>query len=68
MIKDQRILLFINQENKGMLYTKTTGVLKAKGKYVMLLDVDDIYLQKDAFSTLYIESEKNNLSYILELN
>ena len=64
MIKDQRILLFINQENKGMLYTKTTGVLKAKGKYVMLLDVDDIYLQKDAFSILYLESEKNNLDIL----
>lgn len=64
MIKDQRILLFINKENKGMLYTKTKGVLKAKGKYVMLLDVDDIFLQKDAFTILYLESEKNNLDIL----
>ena len=40
MIKDPRIILYQNEENKGMLYTKTRGVLHAKGKYVMILDVD----------------------------
>ena len=64
MVKDKRIILYKNKENKGMLYTKTKGILKAKGKYIMLLDVDDIYLQKDAFSTLYFESEKNNLDIL----
>ena len=52
MIKDPRIKLYRNKENKGMLYTKTRGVLHSKGKYVMILDVDDIYAQRDAFSTL----------------
>jgi glycosyltransferase involved in cell wall biosynthesis len=42
MIKDPRIILYQNEENKGMLYTKTRGVLHAKGKYVMILDVDDL--------------------------
>lgn len=64
MIKDHRILLFNNKENKGMLYTKSKGVLNAKGKYVMLLDVDDIYLQNDVFSTLYVEAERNNLDIL----
>ena len=54
MMKDPRVKLYQNEENKGMLYTKTRGVLHAKGKYVLLLDEDDIYAQKDAFSTLYI--------------
>ena len=52
MMKDPRVKLYQNEENKGMLYTKTRGVLQAKGKYVLLLDEDDIYAQKDAFSTL----------------
>ena len=52
MVKDPRVKLYQNEENKGMLYTKTRGVLFAKGKYVLLLDEDDIYAQKDAFSTL----------------
>ena len=64
MIKDPRIILYQNEENKGMLYTKTRGILHAKGKYVMILDVDDIYAQRDAFSTLYLEAEKNNLDIL----
>ena len=52
MIKDPRIKLLQNEENRGMLYTKTKGVLNSKGKYVMLLDEDDIYAKKDAFSIL----------------
>ena len=64
MIKDPRIILYQNKENRGMLYTKTRGVLHAKGKYVMILDVDDLYTQRDAFSTLYLEAEKNNLDIL----
>ena len=64
MIKDPRIILYRNEENKGALYTKTRGVLHAKGKYVMILDVDDIYAQRDAFSTLYQEAEENNLDIL----
>lgn len=64
MIKDPRIILYRNEENKGALYTKTRGILHAKGKYVMILDVDDIYSQRDAFSTLYQEAEENNLDIL----
>ena len=52
MIKDPRIKLYQNEQNRGILYTKTRGVLYAKGKYVMTLDEDDMYVQRDAFSTL----------------
>ena len=64
MIKDKRIILLQNEENRGILYTKTKGVLNAKGKYVMTLDEDDIYVQEDVFSTLYEEAEKNNLDIL----
>ena len=51
MKTEPRIVLYQNKKNKGALYTKSTGVLLSKGKYVMTMDEDDIYVQKDAFST-----------------
>ena len=64
MRKDERIKLYQNDENMGTFYTKTKGVLKSKGKYVMILDQDDIYTQSDVFSTLYSYIEKTNLDII----
>jgi len=65
LIKNEpRITFYKNQENKGVLFTKTRGVSLAKGKYVMIIDDDDKYLQKDAFTTLYNEAEKNNLDIL----
>ena len=64
MIKEPRIVLLQNKENRGALFTKTKGVLSAKGKYILILDEDDLYIQRDAFSTLYQEAEKNNLDML----
>lgn len=64
MKEDPRIIFLQNKENKGILYTKTKGILNAKGKYVMTLDEDDLYASNDAFSTLYNEAEKYNLDIV----
>ena len=64
MKTDHRIVLFQNDKNRGMLYTKTKGILLAKGKYILLLDEDDVYGQRDMFSTLYNEAERNNLDIL----
>ena len=64
MKEDPRIMLLENKINKGILYTKGIGVLNAKGKYVMTLDVDDVYSSRYAFSKLYFESETNNLDIL----
>jgi len=64
MERDKRISLYQNKENKGILFTKIKGVSYAKSKYVMVLDEDDMYVQKDAFSTLYMEAEKYNLDIV----
>ena len=64
MKTEPRIRLFQNQENKGTLYTKCRGVSLSKGKYVILLDEDDIFGQRDAFSTLYELAEKDNLDIL----
>ena len=64
MKTEPRIVLFENKENKGALYTKAIGILHSKGKYLMTLDEDDIYVQKDAFSILYAEAERNDLDML----
>ena len=64
MKNEPRIILIENGKNKGILYTKTKAILHAKGKYVMTMDEDDIYVQRNAFSLLYNEAEKNNLDIL----
>ena len=64
MKEDPRIILIKNGINRGTLYTKTRGVLNAKGKYVMTLDHDNLYAKENVFSILYNESEKYNLDPI----
>lgn len=60
MAKEPRL----NKENRGALYTKRKGILLSKGKYILLLDEDDIYVQKNAFSSLCKISEINNLDIL----
>ena len=64
---DKRIKLFINNENRGTLYTKSYGVTKANGKFVMVMDQDDIYIDKNLFLNLIEITEKNDLD-ILQFN
>ena len=64
MKTEPRIVLIENKENKGILYSRAKGALLSKGKYLLYLDEDDIYVQRDAFSSLYAESEKNNLDIL----
>ena len=64
MREDQRIKLIKNNINRGTLYSKTKGVLNAKGKYIMTLDHDDLYTKKYVFSKLYNEAETDNLDFI----
>jgi glycosyltransferase involved in cell wall biosynthesis len=61
---DKRIKLFINKENRGTLYTKSYGVTKAEGKFVMIMDQDDIYINKNLFLELIEISEKNDLDIL----
>ena len=64
MKEDRRIKLLSNGINRGTLYTKTKGVLNAKGKYVMTLDHDDLYSTKYVFDKLYREAERFNLELL----
>ena len=40
--KDERIRLFRNSENRGVVYSRNFAISKAKGEYIALNDGDDI--------------------------
>ena len=41
--EDNRIKIIENKKNRGALYSKSIGILKANGKYIMILDSDDLF-------------------------
>lgn len=40
--KDKRIRLIKNNKNKGIPYTRNLGIKESRGKYIALMDADDI--------------------------
>ena len=54
---DKRIILLKNNKNRGTFVSRNMGVLKARGKYVILADPDDI-LYKNILSLCYNFAEK----------
>ena len=62
--EDPRIKIINNEKNMGALYSRNIGILNAKGKYIMNLDNDDLFLDKDVFDVLYKEIEKTNYDII----
>ena len=42
--EDERIKIIKNKKNKGALYSKSIGALNAKGKYIVALDSDDLFI------------------------
>ena len=65
--EDKRIRIIRNKENNGPLYSKSIGALSAKGKYIMQLDSDDLFINENIFDICYNEAEKNNID-ILEFS
>ena len=64
MEEDPRIRLIKNNENRKILYSKSIGALNAKGKYILELDQDDLFIRDDLFDILFNEAENNNLDLI----
>ena len=58
MKEDPRIVFLQNEGNRGYLYTMIKGVLNSKGKYILILDVDDFFSVENTFSIIYEEAEK----------
>ena len=64
MRNDKRIKLIENKVNRKILFCKSIGVLNSKGKYIIELDQDDMFIRNDAFNFIYYESEKYGLDIL----
>ena len=64
MEEDKRIKLIENKSSRKILFSKSIGALNSRGKYIIELDQDDIFIRDDAFDILYNESETNNLDFL----
>ena len=64
MKEDPRIILISNDRNRGYLYSLINGVLNSKGKYITILDVDDLFSVENTLTTVYDEVEKYDLDML----
>jgi len=63
-LEDNRIKLVNHITNKGVYYSRIEAILFSKGKYVILMDPDDLYLNENLFKELYNYNFKYNLDII----
>ena len=56
-VKDKRIKLFSNEENRGIVFSRNKGLKLAKGDFIGMMDADDIALP---------EKFEKQISFLLE--
>ena len=61
MEEDPRIRLIKNNKKRKILYSKSIAALNSKGRYIIELDQDDMFIRNDCFNILLLEAEANNL-------
>ena len=62
--EDSRIKIINNKKNMGALYSRNIGILNAKGKYIMNLDNDDLFMDSEVFNDIYNEAQETNFDII----
>ena len=62
--QDPRIRIMNNNKNMGTLYSRCIGTLISKGKYILALDNDDLFMDSDVFNIVFEEAEKGNYDII----
>ena len=62
--EDNRIKIIKNIKNMGILYSRSIGVLSAKGKYLFTLDNDDMFLNYDIFDSITKINEEGNFDIV----
>ena len=63
-LEDNRIKLINHNINKGVYYSRIEAILFSKGKFIILMDPDDLYLNENLFEELYNYNLKFNLDII----
>ena len=62
--EDPRIKIINNKKNSGTLYSRNVGILSSKGKFIMNLDNDDLFLDSEVFDDIYKEMNNTNFDII----
>lgn len=62
--KDKRIKNLNHSKNLGVYASRADAILNAKGKYILLMDPDDILLNENLFQELYSFNINYNLDII----
>ena len=60
---DKRIKIINHNINKGVYYSRMESIFNAFGKYILLMDPDDIFINENLFQALY----DYNLNYNLDI-
>ena len=63
-LEDSRIKLINHNINKGVYFSRVESILFSRGKYIILMDPDDLYLNENLFKELYNYNIKFNLDII----
>ena len=63
-LEDNRIKLINHNINKGVYYSRVESILFSKGKFIILMDPDDLYLNENLFKELYNYNIKYNIDII----
>ena len=61
---DNRIHIINHYKNYGVYTSRREAILNAKGEYILLLDPDDMYLNRDLFMELFNYNSIYNLDII----
>ena len=62
--EDKRIKIIKNKYNRGALYSKSIGILNAMGKYIMILDSDDLFANENIFEICFKEVSQYKIDII----
>ena len=62
--EDKRIIMINHNQNSGVYSSRVDAILNAKGKYIILLDPDDMFLNQELFERLFNYNSNINLDII----
>ena len=63
-LEDYRIKVINHTINKGVYYSRVEAILNSNGKYIILMDPDDMFLNENLFKELYNYNLNKNLDII----